>query len=600
MQRSFDDLGTPLCDVTFCVIDIETTGGSAADGGITEIGAVKVRGGEVLGTYQTMVNPGSALPPFITVLTGITQAMVMRAPRIEAVLPSLVEFTAGTVLVGHNVRYDTGFLNAAFERAGYERFANPVIDTCSLARRLVRDEVPNCKLGTLAQQLRLDHQPTHRALDDALATCDLLHFLLERATALGVLGLDDLMALPRLGGHPQVAKLKLTNHLPRSPGVYLFKGARNEVLYVGKATNLRQRVRSYFSGDDRRKIGNLLREVQTIDHIVCPTTLDATVTELRLIHQHQPRYNRVGRTVGGYQYVKLTLAEVFPRLVVTRRVCDDGALYVGPLSSVSAARSVIDAVHSVVPLRRCGGVIGRRARPSRDGVCTAAQLGVASCPCSGELAPHDYAPHVERVVRALSGRPAELLEPLRTRMFELAAAGRYEEAADMRDRGDALAGALRRQQRLDTLRRAGFVRLSFTDGSGAELQAGLLFRSWGPDGASRLPLHDSQFMPAHGPVPPDLADEVLGIAAWLDKEAVHVRVEHCDEPLTMPYPALPSFTPGRASRSGFAGARRPGLSHAGLFDASISRSSAAAAPPESMAARAISSPSAMRSTRPAT
>ena len=135
----------------------------------------------------------------------------------------------------------------------------------------MRDEVPDCRLGTLAHRFRLDHQPTHRALDDALATTDLLHLLLERAAGLGVLGLDDLVALPRIGGHPQAAKLRLTTQLPRSPGVYLFRGAGGEVLYVGKATNLRQRVRSYFGSDDRRKIGPMLRETQRVRATPPPT-----------------------------------------------------------------------------------------------------------------------------------------------------------------------------------------------------------------------------------------------------------------------------------------------------------------------------------------
>ncbi|HEX7096268.1 MAG TPA: exonuclease domain-containing protein, partial [Acidimicrobiales bacterium] len=190
-QRSFDDLGTPLCDVTFCVVDLETTGGSADTCGITEIGAVKVRGGECLGTFQTLVNPGCAIPPAITILTGITQAMVVRAPRIESVLPTFLEFLGNAVVVGHNVRFDLSFLAAALQRDERPRLTNPVVDTCALARRLLGDEVPNCRLSTLASRLRLDHQPSHRALDDALATTDLLHVLLERAAGFGVTGLDD-------------------------------------------------------------------------------------------------------------------------------------------------------------------------------------------------------------------------------------------------------------------------------------------------------------------------------------------------------------------------------------------------------------------------
>src|SRR5436305_7003509 len=117
-QRSFDDLGSPLHGVTFCVIDLETTGGSPADCEITEIGAVRLRGGECLGTFQTLVNPGCRIPPSIVVLTGITEAMVAPAPRIEEVLPSLMEFIGGSVLVGHNLRFDVSFLDAAMARGG--------------------------------------------------------------------------------------------------------------------------------------------------------------------------------------------------------------------------------------------------------------------------------------------------------------------------------------------------------------------------------------------------------------------------------------------------------------------------------------------------
>ncbi|MEO7372143.1 MAG: exonuclease domain-containing protein, partial [Ilumatobacteraceae bacterium] len=111
-QRSFDDLGTPLADVTFCVLDIETTGSDRSTDLITEIGMVKVRAGECLGTLQSLVNPGRAIPPMITVLTGISESMVVRAPPIEAVLPTMIEFLGGAVVVGHNVGFDMAFINA--------------------------------------------------------------------------------------------------------------------------------------------------------------------------------------------------------------------------------------------------------------------------------------------------------------------------------------------------------------------------------------------------------------------------------------------------------------------------------------------------------
>jgi DNA polymerase-3 subunit epsilon len=544
-QLTLDDLGTPLCDVTFCVIDLETTGGSAASCGITEIGAVKLRGGECLGTFQTLVNPGCAIPPQITVLTGITQSMVLPAPRIEAVLPSLLEFIGDAVIVGHNVRFDMSFVQAALERDERPRLRNQSLDTVALARRLVRDEVPNCKLGTLAERLRLDHRPSHRALDDALTTGDLLHLLIERAGRLGVTGLDDLITLPKMAGHAQASKLRLTENLPRSPGVYLFRNAHGDVLYVGKATNLRSRVRSYFSGDERRKVGALLRETVRIDHVVQPHPLAAAVHEVRLIHKYSPGYNRQSKDWAKYVYVKLTLGEIFPRLSVVKETKEDEGLYIGPLSSRSMAHRVIEAIHTAVPLRRCAGRVGRN--PSRSAPCAAAQLGVSMCPCAGGVDPEEYRRVVERTVRGLTIEPDLLLAPLVARIAVLADEERFEEAADMRDRADALAGALSRQRRFDRLRNAGRLRLELPGQGGAELEEGRLVRAWGPgdvfddDGVIIGKLFaEPATLP---PLDRELADELNCVAAWLDRSAHQLSLDHCDGIFASALPQLPSFAP---------------------------------------------------------
>lgn len=528
MQRSFDDLGTPLCDVTFCVLDIETTGGDRGSDLITEIGAVKVRGGECLGTLATLVNPGRAIPPMITLLTGITDSMVGAAPRIEQVLPALLEFSRDTVIVGHNVGFDVAFINAALGRAGYEPLAGSVVDTLPLARRLVRDEVPDCRLGTLATRFRLDHRPTHRALDDALATTDLLHLLLERAAGFGVMGLDDLILLPRIGAHPQVAKLRFTEQLPRSPGVYLFHGAGDEVLYVGKATNLRQRVRSYFGSDDRRKIGPLLRETQRVAHRVTSDPISAEVLESRYIHHFEPRYNRVGTTWRRYCYVRLSLEEAWPRLSVVNEPGGRG-LHLGPLPSRAAAGAVVEAVQSVLPLRRCSARIGRAFVPDPQATpCPGAQLGVAMCPCAGDADPARYAQVVQQAAGALTHSPHVVLEPLWRRVEALASARRYEEAALARDRARAFAGAVRRQRITDRLRAAG----------NAEVQIGtsILHLTHGvlagvrTDGQLPVELHlPAPVVPPPGtPLPRQAADEVLCLARAIDRAAHPARVLWCD------------------------------------------------------------------------
>jgi DNA polymerase-3 subunit epsilon len=540
-QRSFDELGAPLHDVTFCVVDVETTGGSAAQGAITEIGAVLLRGGECLGTFSTLVNPGCAIPPAITVLTGITEAMVLPAPRIEAVLASFLEFAGDAVIVGHNVRYDLGFLNAALLRAGRGRLANRSVDTLALARRLVRDEVPNCKLSTLADSLRLSHQPRHRALDDALATGDLLHLLLERAASWGVLGLDDLLVLPRLGGHPQVAKLALTRSLPRAPGVYIFRDHRGRALYVGKATNLRTRVRSYFSGDERRKVGQLLRETYAIDHQVCHHPLEAAVLEARLLHELLPRFNRQGTTWRRYVYVKLT-SERYPRLSLVRDLRSDGALYLGPLTSRAQATLVVEAIQSAVPLRRCTSRVGASPTAAQ---CTSAQLGVATCPCSGAISEARYAELVDTVRRGLTADPRVLLAPLQQQMRRMADQQRFEEAADVRDRAAALARALDRRDRIDALRAAGTVVVELHGGGGAELRAGRLHRSWG---GPELPLPPPTPAPALVDIalPPaaEELDELLCVTSWLTRDAHRLRLTYAERGLGERIARLPAFAAG--------------------------------------------------------
>src|SRR5690606_32104393 len=234
-----------------------------------------VRGGERLGELATLVDPGRSIPPFITVLTGITDAMVAAAPKLAAVLPTFLEFIRGAVLVAHNAPFDVGFLKAACAELGYPPPANPVVDTADLARRmLTRDEAPNCKLATLARLFRSPNQPCHRALADARATVDVLHALLERAGAFGVHTLEELTGFVRAPSPQQQRKRHLAEAVPQAPGVYVFEDARGEPLYVGKSANLRARVRSYFTAAETRpRIREMIGIAERVRPIVCATAL---------------------------------------------------------------------------------------------------------------------------------------------------------------------------------------------------------------------------------------------------------------------------------------------------------------------------------------
>lgn len=524
-QPSFDDLSTPLFDVTFCVVDLETTGGSPADCSITEIGAVKYHGGELIGTFQTLVDPGLPIPPSITVLTGITQAMVIDAPPIETALPSFLEFCGDAVIVGHNVRFDLSFLNAAAMRLGYGRLPNKSTDTAALARRLVRSEVRNLRLQSLAAHFRSPVTPNHRALEDARATAHVFWALLERAGSLGVTNLDDLLQLPTARGSAHYSKIRLTEDLPRRPGVYIFKDRNGTPIYVGKASNLRARVRQYFYGDTRRSVANLMKELDSIEHQVCTSVLEAEVTELRLIGAHRPRHNRRSRPPKNSHFVKLT-DEAYPRLSVVRTVRDDGITYLGPFRSKRAADEVVLALWDAVPIRRC------RAKPgSRTGRCAPAQMGVAACPCDGSLDPDAYARVVDQLISAIDDAPAVLLDPLAEKMRRLADTQRYEEAAWTRDRHDALAKTLHRRRQWQALTGAGWLELEGSDGTTVVIDHGVLVETRPRGEPPRLRNPEPAPTPEVAPSV-EASEEVAIIWRWL--ETSRVKLVECTGTFSSP------------------------------------------------------------------
>ena len=453
-QASFEEIGAALSEVTFVVVDLETTGGAPIDAGITEIGAVKVRGGEVIGEYQSLVNPGISIPPFVAALTGITDALVAGAPTVRAVLPGFLEFAYGAVLVAHNAPYDVGFLKGACAKYGYDWPEPRVVDTARLARvALHRDEVANCKLATLATHFRTTVRPTHRAFDDARATADVLHGLLARMGDLGVTTLEDLKDFSSRVSAAQRTKRHLATGLPEAPGVYIFRDGQGAALYIGTSRNIRTRVRTYFTASEqRRRMAEMVRIAEQVVPIVCATTLEARVRELRLIAAEQPRYNQRSRRPDSQTWLKLTV-EPAPRLSVVKAVIDDhldGARYLGPFSSRAAATAAADALMLVHPLRTFTTRIARRPRSATAG-CVLAELGRCLAPCSSHGDREAYNIVVEGARLAMSGDLRAVSAAVHERMRRLAADERFEEAATWRERLGHLASASLRTHRLMTL-----------------------------------------------------------------------------------------------------------------------------------------------------
>jgi DNA polymerase III subunit epsilon len=544
-QLTFDDLGPGLNQVTFVVVDLETDGGSPEGAGITEIGAVKVRGGEVVGQFQTLVHLGRPLPPFIRALTGITDDMLLGAPPLSAALPAFLEFAQGAVLVAHNAPYDVSFLKGACARLDMPWPDPPTVDTARLARHvLTRDEVPNCKLGTLARHFRTQVIPNHRALADAQATVDVLHGLMERVGNLGVHTLTELQGYSNRVPDARRRKRGLADGLPDGPGVYVFEDSQGAALYVGTSRSIRRRVLSYFTAaEQRRRMTEMVALATKVVAVPCATPLEAQVRELRTIAARAPRYNRRSTRPQNAVWLKLTV-ERFPRVSVVGKVRDDverGARYIGPFASRRTAEAAAEALAEALPLRTCSQSLSSRPKAS---ACVLADLGRCPAPCIGAVTPDEYAAIVERAQVALRSDPAEVVEALTARMDVLAEQERYEEAASWRDRLSALLRGVDTATTSDVLGQTHqIVAARPTDDRGWEVHvirhgrlaaAGVIPSGVDPTGPLAAILSGAQEVGV--PIRPTsaaLPEETQMLARWLFSPGVRL-VNHDGPPLALP------------------------------------------------------------------
>jgi DNA polymerase III epsilon subunit family exonuclease len=423
--------GLLLEDATYVVVDLETTGLRPGQSGICEIGAVRLRGFEVEAEFETLVNPGLPIDPGASAVTGLRSAQLRGAPRPAEAVRSFLAFAGDAVLVAHNARFDLAFLDRETERLTGSRIGSPVVDTVRLARRLLAGRVAGFGLGQLAWFLDTSERPCHRALPDARATAELLLALIGLAQERGARTVADLSALAATRTRRLLDKRHLAFGAPTRPGVYLFLGRDDQVLYVGRARDLRARLRSYFRSDRQRPaVEAAVAAAERIEWRVAGSELEAALEELRLIRELRPPGNaRVSRP---------------ERFVWLRRRGD---------SVVASARP-----SPVGPLR------SRRT----------AQLAARA------LLPDEL------------DRLDEALPRLRRRLRELSEARRFEDAGRLRDRMAALERVCRELQHLDRVRRLeccvlvpaqdpGYVRALFVAGGRAAAE-----RTLPPGGGAAL------------------------------------------------------------------------------------------------------------------
>lgn len=430
VQATFEQMGTPLSEVTFVVVDLETTGGPPGPGSITEIGAVRVRGGAVDAEFSTLVNPGTAIPAQITVLTGITNAMVAGAPSVHRAVDSFLDWARlerqDTVLVAHNARFDVAHLRQAARSHDLAWGSPTVLDTLALARKAwSRADVPNHRLGTLATFVGSPTRPTHRALDDARATVDVLHAVLEVMAPLGVTHLEDLATAADPVPARRRAKTSLADGLQAGCGVYQFLSPTGQVLYVGSAVNLRRRVRSYFTAaEKRRHVARMLDIASEVRAVPTATLIEARVRELRMIAELDPPANRRSRSPRRQPWLRLVTGPGSQAHLGATTVLptDQVRQAVGPFPSCSAAAQAERAAEAVLRLRSWDGS-GRR-----------------------ELAAGDRPADLDTAREVLAGRIDLVVDRLMERVADLAAQERYEEAGTWTERLRSLVLGARRAE----------------------------------------------------------------------------------------------------------------------------------------------------------
>ncbi len=361
VQVGLDSLGTPLEDIEWIVIDLETTG-IGARASITEIGAVRTRDERTVDEFHTLVDPEEPISPRITALTGITTSMVTGAPTIDRAYPDfarwagledkdghLCEPRSSRVFVAHNAPFDMGFLRRAARSCGHGWPRPPVLDTLTLARvALPRPMVRNHKLQTLASYFQVAPQDQHRALGDARTTVGVLHGLLSLMAPVGVSTLEDVTTVASPVPTRRRHRSGMADSLPRSPGVYRFVDASGAPLYVGSATNLRSRVRSYFTASESRaRVRRMLDLAADVLAEPTSTVLEARVNELRSIRTLHPLFNSASTHQDTARWVVRhgDRLEVVPALDV-----DDAPAALGPYRGTGHATRALDALCATYPV----------------------------------------------------------------------------------------------------------------------------------------------------------------------------------------------------------------------------------------------------------
>lgn len=425
---------------SFVALDVETTGLKPSRHRVIEIALLRYRDGVLERRYERLLNPGRLIPEFITRLTTIRNEDVAEAETFAEIAQDVLDFIGEDVLIGHNVAFDIGFINAELDRIGKPMLVNERIDTMGLATRLLRD-VRKPSLDRVATAVGLSPRGVHRAGGDAQLTAEVALRLMGEAANQGIASVDRLKSVAfvpetrvqeGVGRARSVLDRTLAHNLPKKPGVYIMRDTRGEIVYVGKAKNLRSRVGSYYSQPIgmTRKMDGLIENVAAIDHEVVGSELEALQLESQFIRRYQPRYNTALKKSEHYPYIKVDVANPWPRVLVAKTVKDDGARYFGPYTSATSARKTVDVINACLQLRTCTRSF--KSASSYGKPCIALDLHQCLGPCTGKADKEVYRRKITSVLQMLEGDDSTVYDWLHAQLEESAEKLDFERADRIR------------------------------------------------------------------------------------------------------------------------------------------------------------------------
>lgn len=446
-----------IWDASFVVVDVETTGAHPENNRITDIACITMQNAEIISSYNSLVNPHQFIPPFIVNMTGITNEMAFKAPEPELVFEQVYKrlYTGNSIFVAHNVRFDWLFVYHSLLREGYNPSELPLLCTLKLARRLLPKTLKK-NVGSLANYFDIKIKNRHRAYGDAEATAFVLNELFDLAESEhGIDTLEELLQFQNKlikNFKPVPAALKRVEEklaiLPESPGVYYYLGKKNEVLYVGKAKVLKDRVKSYFSLGElpSKKISDLVKKIYDIHWVTTDTELEALLLESKEIKKHKPEFNTVDKRFRRYPFIKIDNSSEYPIITVTRQLDETDSEYFGPFRSITTVNEILETIDKKFKVRKCEKDI--KSNDSKP--CFYYHIDRCIAPCSEFGSKEDYLAELEKVRYFLGAYSDGLIKQLETKMQNLSDNFNFESAALVRNQIAELRKILHRNQNVAT------------------------------------------------------------------------------------------------------------------------------------------------------